>query len=74
MTQTYSPKTIVMTKKKRKRKITDFDENSALRAFEQRLINLDYKCIIQDTYEEFLCDANHFRQEIEKRNQLAKNN
>ncbi|MFY7937472.1 MAG: hypothetical protein ACOVOQ_08845 [Flavobacterium sp.] len=62
-----------MTKFKRKKKITDFDYDAYLRDVEQRLIKLDYKGIIQDTFEQFIVDDSH-RNTLEKKNNQAKNN
>lgn len=62
-----------MTKFKRKKKITDFDYDAYLRDVEQRLIKLDYKGIIQDTFEQFIVDDSN-RSTLEKKNNQAKNN
>ena len=73
MTQTYSLKNIVMTKKKRKRKITDFDYEDWERSVARRLHNLEFKGILQDTYEEFIVDAG-YRNTLEQKDKQAKNN
>ena len=62
-----------MTNHKRKKKITDFDYDAYLRDIEQRLINLDYKGIIQDTFEQFIVDASH-RSTLDEKNEIANNN
>ena len=62
-----------MTQKKRKKKITDFDYEAWERSIEKRLIALDFRGIIQDTFEEFIVDAG-YRKIIEEKNNKAKNN
>jgi hypothetical protein len=58
---------------KRKKKITDFDFEAYERSVEKRLHNLDFKGMIQDTWDEFIADTG-YRSILDEKNNRAKNN
>jgi|APGre2960657423_1045063.scaffolds.fasta_scaffold212118_2 hypothetical protein len=62
-----------MTNRKRKKKITDFDFEAYERSVEKRLNDLDFKGIIQDTFDEFIADAG-YRSILNEKDDRAKKN
>ena len=60
-------------KYKIKKKITDFDFEAYERSVEKRLNDLDFKGIIQDTFDEFIADAG-YRSILNEKDDRAKKN